>query len=368
MLLLLFLLLQHEQLLTRAGPGPAAPPRRRASGPAFRFDAFVPAMPVPEHPLLPPWIHVRQASDRLVCYCGDRLVTFRGAACQRFLPELMASLDGRTAAPDMLARADPGVRPGVENALRELARCRLLVDGPPAAPATPGETATLSFFARERMKAPAKVQEEIRGWRIAVFGRAGVAARIARQLEEAGARTLEVDGRIRAGEANLKRDLAVICPDAGQAEDSSAWNRAALAAEAPWYFASDLLGATAFAGPLFLPPDTGCLECFQRRRRSHSMLGEDFDLFSSGLAASPTPGFVGEMVASVSCNAILHWLASRDPFLPGRCQGIEAGRVVRVGQHVLLRVPRCPACSRVAGWPASAPWAVVVEPEGTAAP
>ena len=175
------------------------------------------------------------------------------------------------------------------------------------------------------------------------------AAHVAEELGDAAARE--------------RPSLAVVAPAAHQIGALPAWNRGAVAAQVPWLFASADFGTQGFAGPLFLPPETGCYECFARRRQSHSFLKDNFDNLDGGLRAGDAPFFFIDLLAGLATSLSARWLVSSDPIIPGRCQVIDAGRICEVSTHLLYKVPRCTVCSAATSISPVAPWGIKAKAE-----
>jgi hypothetical protein len=49
-------------------------------------------------------------------------------------------------------------------------------------------------------------------------------------------------------------------------------------------------------------------------------------------------------------------VAGRDATLPGVLYAVEARPTISIGEHPVLRVPRCPVCSNANRAPARLPW------------
>ncbi len=129
-------------------------------------------------------------------------------------------------------------------------------------------------------------------------------------------------------------------------------NRVCLQLEKPWLLAQ-IDGSFGIAGPLFSPPDTACYNCFRtlldttvpskdmaERYRRHLANGRDPSFFP-GLPAHC------DLVAGYTTLGAVHFLARRTSFLLGRALMLDFG-VMGLDLEDVLRLPRCPACSRSA--------------------
>jgi hypothetical protein len=61
-------------------------------------------------------------------------------------------------------------------------------------------------------------------------------------------------------------------------------------------------------------------------------------------------------VAAVAADRILRWIGFGDPRLPGAVATVAVAPRLGLADDVVLRAPRCPACSRVADFGLPLPW------------
>jgi bacteriocin biosynthesis cyclodehydratase domain-containing protein len=108
-------------------------------------------------------------------------------------------------------------------------------------------------------------------------------------------------------------------------------------------------------GPLFVPGETGCFECFEQRRASCLPYATEYTSLARAAARHPQPEAIVEASAAFGVLQALRWLVWRDPALPGCMTALELSPL-RTSQHRLLRVPRCDACSESARRSRPAPW------------
>ena len=151
--------------------------------------------------------------------------------------------------------------------------------------------------------------------------------------------------------------FAIVAPEAGDVPALAAWNTRFLAASTTWFQLLPFNGRFAVAGPLCVPGETACYECYRLRRAANVGFSEEFlALERAAGCQSSTPSF-DALVAGIASTLVLRWVVVRDPFLPGRLftVGLEDG--LRVEAHEVLRVPRCPACSGLGGRAGPLPWA-----------
>jgi molybdopterin-synthase adenylyltransferase len=191
--------------------------------------------------------------------------------------------------------------------------------------------------------------------RVAVVGRNQTATRLAALLDEAGFGDVaavadpELDDDV-AGEPPTADDLSARSIVAAVSERGfgpiRAWNDVALEQGLPFLpvVIEDLV---AYVGPLVVPHQTPCFECFLRRRYSNldeARAREPVELRDSGAIAGLHPAISAVAAGAAALELskfFLPWPSSRQVgylltfnLLAGRC-----------GRHRVLKVPRCPACS-----------------------
>lgn len=276
----------------------------------------VPATELPDRPRLAPGHRVVCDGGRCLVEKGGTVVTLEGRAARRFLPELLALLDGTRGLDELAAvLGDPAA---VEHALSLLASHRLLVDG-------------------EEDRLEVRLSETP----VAVAGSGAGAARVARVLTLAGVERVAVRPLEGAPDGDA---FVVAVPSADEVPFLDLQNRVALERRSPWLQLLPFDGRFSVVGPLYLPGQSACRTCFVTRRASCSGFEEDFDLVEREpiRAAAPLPL---ELVAASLAALLTHrWLTSRDASLPGRLYTLEAATVVRLSHERVLRVPRCPDC------------------------
>ena len=132
-----------------------------------------------------------------------------------------------------------------------------------------------------------------------------------------------------------------------------AWNELLLERELPFLpvVIDDLV---AYVGPLVVPHQTACFECFLRRRYSNldeAVAREAVELRQEGalvVALHPAISAVAAGAAALELSKFfLPWHSAR-----------QAGYLLtfnllasRAGRHRVLRVPRCPACGSLKARP-----------------
>lgn len=122
-------------------------------------------------------------------------------------------------------------------------------------------------------------------------------------------------------------------------------NRKMLSDNHSWMQILPFDGQAFAVGPIFIPYETACFECFARRRRANSA-GEDPLAFQN---FGPHEDIVGDsMAANVGAMLLVDWITSERVSLPGRCfyvgNDLNGPSLTR---SIVRRVPRCPECSFV---------------------
>ncbi len=307
---------------------------------------------VPSLPYLAPWYRLARGPGKMVLEHGQRLVCLEGAATERLLPALLPLLDG-TRTVDEIARAlgEPA-RPAVEQALVQLAAHGVLVEGPPpdAEPRPFAEAAELLASLRLAGRSPADMAAAVAGCSVAVVGRGTAGIEVARLLRQSGA---EVD---RADAPAAGFDLTVCAPSGAELPQLAEWNRAALRARSPWLQILPFDGLYAAVGPLYLPGDTCCYECFRLRRVANLGAGEELALLEQAPAAYPVPATVDAIVAGLAAQLVLGWLVLGDHYVPAAFYALELQPSIALSIHHVHRVPRCSSCSGLADAASPLPW------------
>jgi len=262
---------------------------------------------------------------------------------------LLPLLDGTRTVEELAARLGPAVRPAIDAAVDLLRAQGLVVDGPDA-PADLREVARAAAAAYRL--APATAADRLRSATVGVVGRGEARFDVIRLLGATGVRNL----RALRWSSRRRVDLAVLVPGADELDRLSAWNRRALAAGSPFLLVRPWDGRTAAVGPLVLPGQTCCYECLLLRRAANSAYGDDLvELEATPLAVAGDPA-LATLAAGVAAHLAARWLVGADTTVPGMLYAIEMQPALRLGEHPVLRVPRCPACSATGRTAPPLPW------------
>lgn len=321
---------------------------------------------VPRLPFLKPWYRISRDGERTILDYGRSVVVCEGRANRRLLPALLPLLDGSRTVADIATALGDTVAPAVANALGVLAERGLLTEGPPPAEETPASTAETARFLAATSPADqpvAHVRDLIEAARIGIVGAGALSAEIARLLRRSGAGELERLGWSPAEEAAPgETDLVIVTPAPDEAHRLPEWNERALERRCAWLHVVPFDGRLATVGPLFLPWQTCCYECYVLRRRANSELGEDFWMLERQPANQLVAPSVLATIAGIAVTVALRWIAAGDRTLAGCFHAVEQRQILALTHHRVLRVPRCPRCSPVADLAPPLPWFKEVGP------
>ena len=303
---------------------------------------------VPVLPLLKPWYRVVREDERVLLEHGRATVVFEGRAARTFLPALLPLLDGTRSVDAICTLIGPRVRPAVENALDLLARSGLLIAGP--RPAADGGTRELaeSLAAGSQLPVPVvEIAARLGATSVRVLGDEGRCDGLARLLQRSGVSTLR-------GDAEEPCASALVV--AGPGADREGWNAIALASGVHWLPFGEFDGHLVTVGPLIVPRETACFECFRLRRESTSGCAEELELFRGVAEPAPPRPTLFAAACAVAAELVVRWLGTKDPSLPGTAFTVGAEGGVSIAAHSVLRVPRCPVCSLASELAPLSPW------------
>ncbi|MDQ3067210.1 MAG: TOMM precursor leader peptide-binding protein [Actinomycetota bacterium] len=301
---------------------------------------------IPLLPLLKPWYRLLETADGIVLEHGRSTVGFGGAAATQLLPALLPLLDGERTVDEIVDVLGRPVESAVENALGLLARHALLTEGPPALPRSRVERTAIAL-AQMAPLSPSRIAGRLAETRVLVEGDAGLASATARLLRRSGVTVL------RSGD-----EAATFVATAGRAGEPQLDLRNELALEhgTTWLPFGCFDGAAATIGPLVVPGETACYRCLVLRRDASSGCTSELVSLRAVPVRAPLAPTLVTLIASVATERILRWIGFGDPTIPGTVATLTTVPRLGLTDDVLLRAPRCPACSGIAASGLPVPW------------
>lgn len=308
---------------------------------------------LPRLPLLTEWHRIAEDEGRLIFEFGGEAVCLEGQATRTLLPALLPLLDGTRTRAELAATLGEPARPAVEAALSLLAEQGLLTEGPPLDTAEPAPfLAAARAGASTGAASPATARSRLRAAEVGVLGSGATAAEIARLLRLSGV------GRVApVGWDEPFGGVGVVAPGDGEGALVPALNERLLAAQTPWLQVLAFDGSFAAVGPLYVPGETCCYECYLRRRAANVDYPDEFWAVQRAPTRTVEDPATVAAVAGLAAGFLLRWLLFEDPFVAGVLFALELGHAPRLAQHVVYRVPRCPACSAAVRAAQPLPWA-----------
>jgi len=286
-----------------------------------------------ERPLLKPWYRLSVESGRSVLRYAGSVLEFEGAAAERLLPHLLPLLDGARSVDDVVSELGEPVRPAVEHALSLLRAHDLLTEGPVGS----GDellAATLGLSFPE-------IARRLASREIGVVGSGAVAESIARLLH---ANAVDWD--------QGTSGFVVAAPTADELDRLAEFNQRALAARTEWMQVLPFDGRLAAVGPVFVPGETACHECFLFRR--DATISPTRDRTHGAYLGSPA---IDAVLAGLAAHTALRHIAAGGD--AGTLLAVELVPDLRCTRHFVYRVPRCTACSATVRRAELVPWSDV---------
>ena len=306
---------------------------------------------VPERPLLKPWYRLAQVDEGILLEHGGTVVAFGGAAARTLLPALLPLLDGTRTVAQIVDVVGVKVAAAVEQALDVLADNELLTEGPRLA--ENGRQVTVESLAATGASGltMAELAERLAAARILIVGHGPLADPLARLLHLSG-----IDAVTRTSEPGDHGDLVVVAAAPSESGLHEEQNRRALLRGGTWLPIGEYDGRMLAVGPLIVPHESACHLCLQLRRESTSGCARDLAQLRDVQARAVLRPAALAAAAALAAEIVVRWVAAGDPTLPGTVYTLETAPEFRVESHLVLRVPRCPACSPAAVAILPSPW------------
>lgn len=298
-------------------------------------------------------------------------VVFEGKAAQKLLPVLLPLLDGTNTVEDINRTVGEAAAPAVLKALTMLSERGLLLDGP-ALPeeVSPPVAGTVHFLAASSSDGGtaagtnvlAASQDVLASATVAVLGEGTTAREVAKLLVTTGLGDVQTASLGDAATwpalpAPGSLELAVVAPEPPELPHVESWNRHALESSTPWLQALPFDGHMAAIGPLYVPGETCCYECYRRRRAANVNFPEaDYWALEEAPASYPSPPPLQQMVSGLASMLTLQWLSDRDSMsqVPATMHALAWTGTIQLSSHFVYRVPRCSECFPDEGVPS--PW------------
>lgn len=287
----------------------------------------------------------------------------------------IASDRGATA-DEILSAFDPADHPTIENLIARLLERRLLVLCRPDEPPSRSAESPLDLFQWQFDRTGEEMERDLRTTRMIVIGVNMLSRRLVSTLQDTGISSLTViddpalrnlscfdeSGRMSSEAGPLARestqpvpedfaehdpDCVIATCDFGFSPALRHWNSVCIQSKRVFYpvLLHNMVG---HIGPLVVPQETPCFECFLSRRDSHleqPELHRAVDAHS--FQGQHVAGFHPSMASIVAEIAAFELVKSFSPGLPSHSGSqIEVALLApRLAVRKVLKVPRCLVCS-----------------------
>ena len=310
---------------------------------------------LPTRPELGPWYRTAWRDGGIVLEYGEKVVVLEGRATEKLLPALLPLLDGERTVDEIVSELGDAAAPAVAQALLLLARHGVLTeghrfDGDDRA----SDAARFLAATSTRGSTPAEAEAAVAEAAVAVAGTGRLAREVGQMLRLSGVRRLE-HVPVRARE-DVRADLVVAAPSGEELPGLVDWNEHALRNGVPWLQVLPHDGRCAAIGPLYVPSETCCYECFRLRRASNSGFEDEYWALAAVQRRLPATASIERAAAGLAAELALRWLVDRAPAIPGVLYALEVGPPIGLTRHVVYRVPRCGACSSTSSLAPVLPW------------
>jgi bacteriocin biosynthesis cyclodehydratase domain-containing protein len=304
---------------------------------------------LPTRPYVKPWYRIAEADDRMVLEYGGSTVVLEGKAVAKLLPLLLPLLDGSNDLEQISEKVGEAAAPAVMQTIRMLSENGVLTDGPPVSPdSSAAATETVHYLSAITTDQSVSASEDLlRAATVSIAGSGTTAQQIAELLRSAGVTGTKFVGWDPAPKS--PPDLALAVPEPGELPKLETYNLAALESGTPWLQVLPFDGRMLPVGPLYVPGETCCFECYRRRRVANvSFPDQDFWALEASPASYPTPPPLRSIAAGLVATLALRWLSERvdggPSSVPARMYGLKLSQPLQLESHYVYRVPRCPIC------------------------
>jgi bacteriocin biosynthesis cyclodehydratase domain-containing protein len=309
-------------------------------------------------PLLKPWWRITYEATRVIFQYGDDVIVCEGKGAAVIVPRIVPLLDGGHSVEDIVAQLGAHTAPFVAKLLELFVTRGMLIEGPPVpAAASPAARDAVHFVAATipRYIPLADDAATLAGLRVGIMGSSVAATEAARSLSSLGAATpiLGWEPSILELEAT---DLVLVAPTANELPELAPWNERAIAARVTWFQVLPFDGRFAAIGPLYIPGETACYECFRHRRAANVSYAPQYWAMQETPAPFPSTLPLDQTLAGLATLSLLRWHMRSEAGIPGNFQSLEFGGDITIGSQTVYRVPRCTACASVGASAPVLPW------------
>jgi bacteriocin biosynthesis cyclodehydratase domain-containing protein len=292
-------------------------------------------------------------------------VALSGSFVTRILPNFVRRLDGRTDLASLLGDVDPNFKDEASSFLRLMNDRRYLVSGPLGHEQGEALAEHWSLLTAD----PVGAMERIATAKLLILGDGETAKACVAGLRDLGARRLETATR-----SDLSRNrlidstdgvaAMVLASDGMSLGGVDVVNEVALERGIPWLLLR-IDRTRALIGPHHLPGETACFSCYELRARAnaerpeeHAALHQHWRNVSDTAADLSTPPGGNLLVGRCAAQDMARWLASRRPSAVAGCIISLDLQTLESTRREVLRLPRCPACSRLRERPMTRIWEI----------
>ena len=316
---------------------------------AIHGAADIAGRSLPRRPRLAPWlVPIRLDDERMELRGAQYALPLHSPLFIALYEATAPLLQGQHSLDEIEAALRGRYLPGVVLFFLKLLRSHGALQEAPEAD-SPTDAPTLAFFSHYGAD-PALLLRNLRGATVILVGDAALTAPIAGHLRPLG---LTLEGP----EADWGRADLVIAAriDPGQGA-FSAINRRALTAGARWLHVA-LEGTTGLLGPMVVPRQTACYDCYQTRLSGHRERDGHAAWLRATAEAPVDEGHLRPHLTALAAQAALEAVRALSAFAPATTFGqqweLDAGSPA-AALHPILRAPRCPTCGPVL--PPLDPW------------
>jgi bacteriocin biosynthesis cyclodehydratase domain-containing protein len=302
---------------------------------------------------LKPWYRISQLNDATVFSYGRSIVEVSGLKAGGVMDNLITMLDGNHNIDEILARFPARDRRLLMEIMELMTRRELLLDGPLNS-RNAGSINASTFLQAAAGSAvhPNRGALTLESTSAGVLGPSRTAALARGLLSESGVQVITLDSDSQLPALVDQLTILIVAPASLNHKRLSAINLQCLESRTVWLPVLPFDGEFAVIGPIVVPWQTCCYECFWRRSDANSA--------APGIAGAPvapdlplpSTSSIEYTLAGLCALTTLRWAC--DPSVAGRGTAltVHIGSDVSVTAQKVYRVPRCPACS---GRPGSAP-------------